>query len=511
MLEKKESQEGKVNASLSGRIILQGKLRLTSPLIIGGGSNLFGDSDIIVLKDGEGRPYIPSSSMTGALKHAFQDYQYTGSQSDYEWNVLWFWGGNYLLKKNEEKKLVSCQSSMMISDLLPDEKEKAKITVRDGIKIDRKTGVVEEGKKFDFEVIQPGISFDFKMEVVIRRGFNHNVFQLLTQWVGNQLSRGDFALGARTAQGFGRCKLENITYHEFDYQNKDHVIAWFSEEWSAAEKNVPDFNALNDFKSKDMFFSIKADFRIKNSLIIGAYPGDPDAPDKVHIECQNGDGSGPIAVIPGTSLRGTIRSRAEKIINTQGGNGEETLKNLFGWVDDKYKQKETIDPIKGRIIFEEKPITKDTYVKETQHRIRIDRFTGGVINNALFDSMPIWSKEGQGSMVRLELSIKNYKPWEAGLMMLVLKDLWSNDLAIGGEKNIGRGVLEGQQACISLHDSTIIHLRQNGDKLQLYKEGKYQDWDYEAAEELEQLVTAFLKHMDEISGCSEGEVTESDR
>ena len=74
--------------------------------------------------------------------------------------------------------------------------------------------------------------------------------------------------------------------------------------------------------------------------------------------------------------------------------------------------------IKGRIKIEEKPITIDTFVEEIQYRIKIDRFTGGVMNNALFDSMPIWAGQGDESMVTLELDIDRYQDWEAGLMLL---------------------------------------------------------------------------------------------
>jgi hypothetical protein len=39
---------------------------------------------------------------------------------------------------------------------------------------------------------------------------------------------------------------------------------------------------------------------------------------------------------------------------------------------------------------------------------------------------------------------------------LVLKDLWTGDLALGGEKGIGRGVLEGIRAVIKYEDNTYV-------------------------------------------------------
>ena len=48
------------SATIVGRMLLKGKLKLIAPLIIGGGRSLYGDSDIVVLKDESGRPFIPS-------------------------------------------------------------------------------------------------------------------------------------------------------------------------------------------------------------------------------------------------------------------------------------------------------------------------------------------------------------------------------------------------------------------------------------------------------------------
>lgn len=57
------------------------------------------------------------------------------------------------------------------------------------------------------------------------------------------------------------------------------------------------------------------------------------------------------------------------------------------------------------------------------------------------------------------ITIRDYKPHEAGLMLLVLKDLWTGDLVVGGEKAIGRGVFEGESATISF----------DGEKIELQK------------------------------------------
>ncbi|MGH7455870.1 MAG: RAMP superfamily CRISPR-associated protein, partial [bacterium] len=109
---------------------------------------------------------------------------------------------------------------------------------------------------------------------------------------------------------------------------------------------------------------------------------------------------------------------------------------------------------RGRVRVLEITLAPSDFPAELQTRIRVDRFTGGVIEGGLFDSMPIFApKENKTMTVRLE--IDDYKDHEAGLLLLVLKDLWSGDLAIGGEKNIGRGVFEGVRAEIAWKNEKI--------------------------------------------------------
>ena len=44
--------------------------------------------------------------------------------------------------------------------------------------------------------------------------------------------------------------------------------------------------------------------------------------------------------------------------------------------------------------------------------------------------------------------------WEAGLALFLLKDLCTGNIAIGGEKSIGRGTLKGEKATIRFANKT---------------------------------------------------------
>ena len=100
--------------------------------------------------------------------------------------------------------------------------------------------------------------------------------------------------------------------------------------------------------------------------------------------------------------------------------------------------------------------SKETVIEKStplvQNRIAIDRFTGGTLHGALFDEQPIYG--GDETVVTLDLFLRqvndpNQNNAEIGLLLLLIKDLWTSDLAIGGESSIGRGRLQGIKAEIT--------------------------------------------------------------
>ena len=126
--------------------------------------------------------------------------------------------------------------------------------------------------------------------------------------------------------------------------------------------------------------------------------------------------------MPGTSVRGAIRARAERIVKTLNGSEKDFIHPLFGWVPTPPDDKEQ-DAIRGKIIVEETVINSAYLVREIQQRIHIDRFTGGAMKG---DSLipALWNRVTEDQeMVQIKLTIEEYQPWEAGLLLLVLKDL----------------------------------------------------------------------------------------
>ncbi|QSZ28049.1 hypothetical protein ACETAC_04110 [Aceticella autotrophica] len=426
------------NSKLASIIVIEGILENTSPFVIGTGK---GDIiDIEIIKDENGNPYIPATSFVGALRHHVSK----NFKEEDVWDYLW---GS---KNPNNTKAV--QSHFIVSDAKvkdnketknEDNKNERFIAVRDGVAIDEKTGTAKEKAKYDYEIVNKDLEFEFKAEIKIRKSFKNKTNDILKilKTIITELEAGNVQFGAFTTKGFGRFKLKNLQILKFDFPNDGINYLKFLQNENMAKDKL-DFSKIElDLSKMDILSKkdnadciITADFSIKSSLIIGSYTTDPKDPDKVHIKYNDKN------VLTGTSLKGAIRSRAFKIVNTLCKNNQEEnddLKKLFGWADTENKEE---TKYKSRVIIDESIV--DNVIEKEQTRIKVDRFTGGTISGALFQSKPLWHSDEN---VRLKFKIKDAKNWEIGLLLLVLKDLWNEDLPIGGEKNIGKGVLKGKK------------------------------------------------------------------
>lgn len=458
------------SAKLASVIVVKGTLENISPFAIGTGK---GDIiDIEIIKDEDGYPYIPATSFVGSLRH------HISKNFEEENKKIWeyFWGD----KNANDSEAV--QSHFIVSNLKMMDKPKDEnklLTVRDGVAIDEK-GIAKDKAKYDYEIVdKDDLKFKFKAEIKIRKKYKNDEDIILTilKTIINELENEEVQFGAFATKGFGRFKLKNTEVVKFDFPGDGLSYLKFLEGGNLPE-NKPDLSKIDILPKKDNTDCIiNADFSIKSSLIISSYTTDPDEPDKVHIKYNNNN------VLTGTSLKGAIRSRAFKIVNTLCNTDQEkndNLMRLFGWADTENKEK---TKYKSKVIIYESMV--DGVIEKEQTRIKVDRFTGGVAAGALFQSKPLWHKDEN---VQLRIKIKRAKEWEIGLLLLVLKDLWNEDLPIGGEKNIGRGVLRGKKIEIKYNgDEYIIQKNQDsGDTNKIIVQGK---------DKLESFVKEFLKQV----------------
>jgi len=419
------------NHKIKGKIVLKGQIECLSPVHIGSGRDENTDLDII--RDAEGNPFIPATSFVGILRHTLLEKVFNGKQDPYFKD---FWG----YTEDDEGR----QSALFCSNLIPVNHSEIKVITRDGIQIDNKRGIVSEQGKFELELLERGARFSLNMEFACHE-HNENYVKKTVCTIYDLLSNGQIFIGAKTNAGFGQvAPVESETsVYLFDFlRNKKDVYSWLRQNFSP-ENMISVTELAEPFQAKKQQFSITATLKLKNSIIVRSYDSQAELSDATQLTSLEE------WVIPGTSLKGAIRARAERIINTlRVRNAEEVIRNLFGSIKDETKKK-------GKVRISEIYLNPGNFPAELQTRIKIDRFTGGVIEGALFDSMPVFAP-AQAEGITVHIEIDNYKDNEAGLMLVVLKDLWNGDLAVGGEKNIGRGVFEGVTAEIKWDGKTIM-------------------------------------------------------
>lgn len=89
--------------SVIGKFIINGKLHLESPLIIGSGRGEL--VDIEVLKDETGIPFIPATSIIGVLRHYFEDNFPENKVDDF--NYFWGVSQKEMLTLNNQYRVLS--------------------------------------------------------------------------------------------------------------------------------------------------------------------------------------------------------------------------------------------------------------------------------------------------------------------------------------------------------------------------------------------------------------------
>lgn len=426
------------------RIIVRGTLVLDTPTCLGSGDTE-GDTDLLILRDSiEDKALLMGSSIAGALRNYLRDHKY-GYDAE-EISVL------FGAKRSEEE---GEQSPLIINDAISN--TIPSIELRDGVKINSITKTAEDGQKYDLELLEAGTKFDICFELIIENNREQLIRELVIVLQG--LEGGKISIGMKKQRGFGRCHVEKWQVWQFNLQKYDERLDWLNfEHWNpglfpnypihqSIEKALGLF--LDEKEDKRDRLTINAKLSLATPLLIRSGQASSDkAPDVVHLQSRRVGEQKPVPIIPGTSLAGVLRHRAERIVNTLQKNTS-IIDEIFGvdFSNDKTKKAKA-----SRLIVHESVIKETTDL--VQNRIAIDRFTGGALHGALFNEQPIFGNDK--TELKLELELRQPKPHEIGLLLLLIKDLWTGDLPVGGTSNIGRGRLQGKEAVISLASENKI-------------------------------------------------------
>lgn len=234
-------------------------------------------SDLPVIKDALGNPFIPGSSFKGAMRSRLESF------------LRGIVGNNRKLVANpaieEEWSLTSKELSDFketINNLKPGEKEErlhqyvvdntdlisslfgspwiaSKFQVRDltivadtwfgqyqerdGVSIDRDTETAADGKLYDFQVVPAGTQFDFKAIVE-----NAQDWELGLLMIGlHQFETEQIPLGGGRSRGLGVVKLDIKDMLWFDYpEDQPHLLLDYLKKLVMGDKSA--YEDASDFK-----------------------------------------------------------------------------------------------------------------------------------------------------------------------------------------------------------------------------------------------------------------------
>ncbi len=446
------------NRKIAQRIVITGNLVLLTPARLGGGD---GDvvTDMPILRDAkENKPLLTGSSIAGAMRSYLRerDLGYEKAEPGDGTSLAQALFGD-VLENVPVSKRRSVESYLVIEDAYAETKA---TEFRPGVKIDPQTRIAakaedDSGQLYDIELLQAGASFPLRMELDLPEDEARQAQLkkgLAIALTGFEL--GEIGLGARKRRGFGECQVLNFQVQAYNLRDPQQLIEWIkrADRPSSAGKTIAaKLGVVEPLPDGRKRFTLQGDFYLQTSLLSRSGSGGADAPDMVHLKSKRGGDDKPI--LSGTSLAGAMRARALRIAQTvlsDKSKARKLVEELFGpdKIERQADRKSTEAPFASRILVHEREVKGKTDLVQT--RIRIDRFTGGTFSGALFDQQPVFG--GHNSLVSVDVELRNPRDAHIGLLLHILKDLWTGDLPLGGEASTGRGRLAGKQAILRLHE-----------------------------------------------------------
>ena len=373
---------------MNKKVYYRYRFKAMSALSLGGADSIETDSDVAV--DGAGRPFVPASSLAGVFRSTLSERDAALLLGDLEGN----------------------QSRIRIYDAVLS--GDASVSVRDNVRLEKDAKIAARGGKFDYQVVDAGAQFTGILEVCNASGeldsaaYIKRFFELLNS--------GMLRIGSKKTRGLGRVAFPTGAVERVSF-GCDQVDAWLAfdafdeESWENAE-----VVRLDDAAPQGLLITL--DLSVKGALSIRQYTTEALGPEASPDYRQLALASSGEPLIPGTTWAGAFRSAYRKVSPC-------SESDLFGSIEGGASL--------SRIVFSESIVKGGEWKQITRNAI--DRYTGGVIDGALFTELTHF-----GGSTTLELYVdKPRTEWIATLVSLVA-DLHNGFLSVGGLTAVGHGL-----------------------------------------------------------------------
>lgn len=416
-------------------------------------------TDAPVVRDVNGLPYIPATSLTGVIRHALRIEKE-------DKNVVF---GYHDKKGGQGSRLILTDAVMIgeegnamdgICNIPNDDFYSHYIekNVRQHVRItDKGVADTERYGKFDNEVVYKGTRFVFEMELLSDapevEDFENSLKQLYDE---------TFRIGSGTRCGYGKLKVkkrEQVTLDMMDAKDRRAYLkksSSLSSPWEFENARV-----LEEERTSASTGWTKYELKLEplDFMLFGSGMGDDEADNTpmTDIVVEWNEQGKPCfskqkTLIPATSVKGALAHRTAYHFNKRKGIFAENLKSkeernkyvggcndavqaLFGAsVDDVANKRGK----RGNVILSD--VIQHEVETKVFHHNKIDYFTGGTIDGALFQEKSIW---GKGKSYELEILVDNKALADEDVKWAFeqsLKDLCEGLLPLGGVTGRGNGV-----------------------------------------------------------------------
>ncbi|MBF0528733.1 MAG: hypothetical protein HQK55_05575 [Deltaproteobacteria bacterium] len=389
------------------------------------------------------------------------------------------------------------------------------ILVRDRNGVNRERGSADDKRLFHEQVVDGEWSFDLDLEYQETGPRTENERRLLTAnddpdlmgrlllWdVLKMLCSGWTTIGGQAGIGYGRVILEDCRFAIYDRSSPQAVFDYALNRWDSFSQNgfpavIPDVDLPSGTTDGSLQLErirfccrlqplepllVKAGYTNETYNYTGAQRGN-----NLNLAPWRADNQGPFSVdtgfclnsadkpyIPGSSLRGSLRSYVERIIRTLAGDDRAwNLEQAQAHGQEFSRRHEYIENdvnclvsrvfgfsgLGGRITFSD-AVPVNVQIFENRRKlldhVALDRFTGGAADQAKFNSRPYFplgpalpdELDGNGDLV-CEIELFDFDDWHLGLVLMMLRDMRLGRIYLGHGKNKGFGKVRLEGATIA--------------------------------------------------------------
>lgn len=303
---------------IDSRLKISLTLAARTPLHVGGmGASV--DTDLALAINGAGDYYVPGTSLAGALRGWLLTRALDDQSAKEKIEALWGW----------QEKSAGHASFVLIEDARispPPGKQIVFTEIRDGVGIDRVTGAAANQIKFDRAILPRGTQLSFEMLVElaadqdnpknprkkIDKSEERNIARFLTQRVLTALQAGQIRFGAAKSRGLGRVTVLKKEICEQQLRNKAGLLATLRGQGATPQAAIGEPVTLQ----KAPRLEIDISWKPCGPLMVKA-EHEGFAVDMLPLVSSRDVMTGALSfVLPGSSIKGALRSQAERIIRT---------------------------------------------------------------------------------------------------------------------------------------------------------------------------------------------------